>query len=396
MTVKRYLEDSYQTSFIVDVRESDKEGDHYRVLLSDTWFYPESGGQPADRGTIGSARVLDVQLEDDEVVHVLDAEPEAGTRAEIDWQRRFDHMQQHSGQHLLSAAAVALFDAATVGFHLGELTSTVDLDRQKMSQEEMEQLEELCQTWIVANMPVTAQLVTREQFDRMDLRKKNIPDHVSEDIRLVGMGEVDICHCGGTHVRSTAEVQTIKIIASERVRDTTRLHFLAGERAVRDYGLKHDLVIDLSQHFTTGVEDLKQIVLKQQRENKKLSSKLSATQKQLFEYMAREELSEAESTGSGRVLIKHYPDLGGEELRMVAKGISQLDEKLVFAGLCEEDDSATMVCTAGSAYEGDLGAVVKEILPLFNGKGGGRGTYAQAVGEPGHEDEIVEKLRELL
>jgi alanyl-tRNA synthetase len=396
MTEKLYLNDSYTTTFTASVSESKIINDKVHVKLEKTWFYPESGGQPSDRGYIGTAKVLDVQLDGDEVIHICNTQPDAEAKAEIDFVRRFDHMQQHSGQHMLTAAAIELFDAGTVGFHLGETVSTIDIEKPSASPAEIEQLEQLCQQWIMANMPITAKTVTRQEFDRMELRKKSIPDHVSGDIRLIAMGDVDICHCGGTHLRSTAEIQTIKIIATEKVRDTVRLSFIAGERAIIDYSFKHDLVSDLSTHFTTGLEDLKQIVLKQQRENIKLKAKIKKIGKDLAEQLAQTEVKNARSVGTFRAIVKHYSESSGDELRSLAQSISRQNDDLIFIGLVDDEEKTTVICTAGKEFSGDLGELVKKLNPLFAGKGGGRGTFAQAVGSTGREKELIAVIEEYL
>lgn len=393
MTDKQYLVDSYATSFtasVVSCRQGG--GNRWRAILEKTWFYPESGGQPADRGTIGDARVLDVQLEDDTVVHILDGQVSGRQPAAIDWPRRHDHMQQHSGQHLLSAAAIELFDASTVGFHLGERISTIDLTINSLPARQIEKLEALCQQLIAQVLPITAATITRQEFDRMDLRKKAIPDHVSGEIRMVGMGDVDLCHCGGTHLRSTAEIQLIKIITTEKVRDTTRVHFLAGERAVRDYSLKHELVNDLSFHFTTGVEDLKQIVLKQQRENKAHTARLKAAHKELSGLLAEKEVRQAKPAGGHLLVARHYPGLGTEMLQALARGITRLEPAMIFCGLTSDGNQQVLICAAGKSYQGDLGQVVQQINPLFEGRGGGRGSFARAAGKPGNESKIIERI----
>jgi alanyl-tRNA synthetase len=394
MTIKRYLEDSYCTSFTARIIKTEKAGTLYRVKLSETWFYPESGGQPADMGTLGNARVVDVQQENGDVIHFLESAPEEKEcLASVDWSRRHTHMQQHSGQHMLSAAAVKLLDASTVGFHLGDTISTVDLDIAGITPEKLEDLELLCQQWIIENHTISSSYLSKEEFAAKDLRKKNIPDHIDDRIRLITIEDVDVCHCGGTHLRSTAEIQTIKIIATEKVRGVTRLHFLAGERAINDYWLKHDLASELSKIYTTGIEDLKQIVVKQQRDNKKLTARVALLEKKQASILAEKELPTAEHCGDFKFIIKKYSALSDEELRLLARAITRLDDQLVFAAIVSEPEKTTLICTAGKKYDGDLGPVVQEVTSIFNAKGGGRGTYAQAVGAPGHEGEVIEALQ---
>ena len=287
MTRKLYLDDCYRRNFESAITASEKTDSGWEVTLAETCFYPESGGQPADHGSIGGIAVLDVQLRDSEVIHLLEEEPpDSPVTAEIDWRRRYDHMQQHTGQHLLTAALIRLYEADTVGFHLGERVSTIDITLPGLNEDRRRKAEELCGEWIAAAMPTAVEYVDADEFRRMDLRKKALPEEITGEVRLLRIGDVDLAHCGGTHLRNTAEIRLIKIVAVERVRDTTRLHFLAGQRAVDDYADKHGMLSAMAADLTCGIEDLHGRVAALRTEAKEASRQLRKLRGEMIEGMA--------------------------------------------------------------------------------------------------------------
>jgi alanyl-tRNA synthetase len=231
-----------------------QEGEQPAVILNRTLFYPTGGGQPHDTGRLGGATVLRVEEEDGVIVHYLDHLP-AGEEleGEIDWARRWDHMQQHSGQHLLSAAFLALLQRPTIGFHLGAETVTVDLPGPPPDPDAIARVEAFCAAVIADNRPITTTFVSPEALSSWSLRK---PPAVAGPVRVVTIAGVDHAACGGTHVPSTAAIGSVVVVRLERRGAETRVHFLCGGRAWADHRRRLALTQALMAQFTTALEDL--------------------------------------------------------------------------------------------------------------------------------------------
>jgi len=229
------------------------DGTH-AVVLEQTPFYPEGGGQPADLGHIGTARVLDVQTVDGAVVHTTDGAVTGAVTATVDAARRLDHMQQHTAQHLLSAIIEDTLHAPTVGFHLGENTTTIDLAR-SLSTAELTAAVDRVNAEIRAARAVRAEVVDLGEYAARDVRSRGLPEGFTGDVRLVGIEGLDLNTCGGTHVANTAALQVIQIVRAERYKGGSRVHFVAGERARAAHGRALEREQDLSKALTAGPDD---------------------------------------------------------------------------------------------------------------------------------------------
>lgn len=382
--------DAYIREFTARVTACEPVGDFWRANLAETWFYPDSGGQPADRGSIAGVGVIDVWLDGDEVQHILDGPLEPGTyAAAIDWARRYDHMQQHTGQHLLTAALFTLFGAETVSFHLGEATSTIDITLPALSPAQIRKAEEFCAARIGSGLPVTSEWIDAETFRALPLRKKALPDHVEGDIRLIRIGDLDTVHCGGTHVRSTAELHAIKITATEKVRETTRVHFLAGGRALADHAAKHDLLTGLAAELTCAIPEIAGVVAKLREENRESANRVKKLTRELAGLRAASDLTHAREHGDRKILVRRYDDLDPASLKSLAGELTAAEPKLLFCGAGVFQERCHLVCAAGAGFNGDLGPLMQRLLPAINGRGGGRGNFTQGAGEPAHIDELL-------
>ena len=222
-----YYDDAYTTRFTARIVATGESRGRPALELASTYFYPESGGQEADRGRLGEARVVDVQADDaGRVWHVVEGDPGAGEApAEVDWERRFDHMQQHTGQHVLSAAFERELGAATVSSHLGEERSNIDLDLREADWRAVERVERASNAVVWDDREIVRHWVDDEGVKRFALRK---PPKFGGRIRIVEIPEWDVSACGGTHTRRTREVRLVKIVRWERVRDTVRFEFSSG------------------------------------------------------------------------------------------------------------------------------------------------------------------------
>ncbi|MCB0041133.1 MAG: alanyl-tRNA editing protein, partial [Caldilinea sp.] len=251
MSDRLYYTDSYLAAFESPVFAIDDVDGRPAVRLAQSCFYPTSGGQLHDTGTLGGMAVVDVVAADDGVLHVLDGAPAFGVgdvvRGAIDWPRRYDHMQQHSGQHLLSQHFFRHFGWETVSVHFGAEESTLDLDTPDVSPAQLAEIEALANDMAYRALPIRAYLVDETGLAAVPLRR---PPKVTGVIRIVEIEAFDYSACGGTHVRTTAEIAPIKLVRQERRRNQTRITFLCGLRACRDYSRKHDLLLTTAALFS--------------------------------------------------------------------------------------------------------------------------------------------------
>ena len=259
MTSKRlYYQNAYTTRFEAKIVERVREEGQTAVILDQTYFYPTSGGQPFDTGTINNLPVTNVTIreKDEAVLHWLDTKElwQDEIVGQINWPRRFDHMQQHTGQHILSQSFIQIAQAETVGFHLSDNTLTIDLHTTKLSPTQIEETEYLANQIIWQNRPIHIRLVTQEQAKKLALRK--LPPVRQGKLRLIEIDKFDLTACGGTHVQHTGEVGIIKIVKLERQNNQLRVEFCCGQRALHDYRLKNSISNQLSAELTTGMGEV--------------------------------------------------------------------------------------------------------------------------------------------
>ncbi|MBR6652269.1 MAG: alanyl-tRNA editing protein, partial [Anaerotignum sp.] len=252
MTEKLYYLDAYATTFTAKVLECTEDKKNWKVVLDRTLFYPEGGGQPADMGTLGGVKVLDVHEKDDIITHTTDKPLEVGAEVEgeIDWERRFDLMQNHSGEHILSGVICQKYGCDNVGFHMGKEMITIDLNT-KIPEEDLPWLEEKANEAIWNNVPVGIRYPSKEELDALDYRSKK---ELEGQVRIVNVGDYDCCACCGTHVKLAGEIGLIKIISSQNYKGGTRLELLSGKRALQDYRKKNDVSAQAGQLLSVPAE----------------------------------------------------------------------------------------------------------------------------------------------
>jgi alanyl-tRNA synthetase len=397
VTERLYYQDPYLRTFHAQVVQKREVNAHPAVVLDATAFYPTGGGQPHDTGTLNGVRVVDVQvLQEGEIAHLLDGPLNVRfVQGEIDWARRFDHMQQHTGQHILSQAFLQTLNAETVGFHLGEALSTIDLDRAPLSHEQVAAAVQVANSVVLDNRPVIARFVDKGELATMPLRK--MPD-VEGPIRIVQVSEFDWSPCGGTHVRNSGEVGAIHVGRIERRKKQTRIHFLCGWRALVDYDRKHEIVQALTAHFTTGEEEIIPSVERLEAEVKRARKKLVATQMQLLDYELTEWIDQAESVGQVQVVRLAFDDWDVDMLKEAARRLTERPG--IVALLAIRGPSAQLVFARSDDVAADMGELMRAACAATGGRGGGRPQFAQGSA-PGNSlvdlalDEAVGHLKEL-
>ncbi len=393
MTRRLYYDNSYCAEFNAQIQELVELEGRPAAILDETFFYPTSGGQPADRGMLNGVPVLDVLEADDRILHVLATRLAPGpARGIIDWSRRFDHMQQHTGQHILSQAFERELGAATVSFHLGEQSCTIDLALAELSAEDAARVEDLANRIIYENRPVTAREYAPDEIACLGLRK---PPAEHERIRVVHIEGFDVCACGGTHVRTTGEVGSIHIRRWERRREQTRIEFLCGWRALRDYRIRDALCQGLAANFSVAVEELPQAVARLNEAEQKARRRLEATRKRLIESELPRLKSEAEQVGRWRVLCRLLEDYDASNMSYAARQIVQESSYVVCLAVTEP---AVQICLARSQDVNlDVLGLFREIVMPYGGRGGGKANWAQGGGIPAEAiPSVLEHARERL
>jgi alanyl-tRNA synthetase len=388
MTERLYYTDAYLRSF--DARIIERATDGRTIYLDRTAFYPTSGGQPFDAGTIAGIQVTDVIDEGDRVAHVL-ASPAPDTsdvHGEIDWTRRFDHMQQHTGQHLLSAIFADTFKLATVSVHFGAESSTLDLDTESLSQNTLLSAERL------ANMAVAEPRAVTVSFeDAASVTGLRKPPPRDGELRVVTIDALDRSACGGTHVRSTAEIGSILLRGTERVRKTTRVEFICGLRALRAARADHELISALALSLGVAPSEL---IAKAKAQGEELRAAQAARREaasELTEYRARElfDATPADSDDHRRIVVRR--DSGTvDELRSLAQAVVAIGHAHFIGTLASPP--TIVLAVSGGPEAIDAGAALKTQLAQHGGRGGGNTRIAQGtVSSADALDSIVAALQ---
>lgn len=369
MTEKIYYTSPYTKEWVTRIKDSFIKENQYYVILEKTAFYPTGGGQPNDRGTINGIDVLDVFTEDGVVVHKIERLPETSKAScTLNWKRRFDHMQHHSGQHLLSAVCYLLFDAKTVSFHLGQDYVTIDLEIPELSQIQLNNIEQTVNEEIYNNRNIHTFFVTNEEVKELPLLKM---PKVTEDIRIVEIEGIEYNACGGTHVSRTGEIGIIKLFKTEKQKGTVRLYFKCGTRALQHINESQQILGEISAKFNTGRSQVLDRLEKWEEEKKKLETELVKMREENYSFLAKELLLKKEDDFLSYV----FKDKPFDELKDLAiKMAHEHNLIILFASALE---NKTIVVHNGTKTV-SCGKFLKENLGTFDGKGGGNDKTAQA------------------
>ena len=396
-----YLADPYRIDFSARVRKTELAGEGLSaVYLDTTFFYPDSGGQPDDRGTLGGMSVVAVGEGENGVRHLVKGELRAGTEVEghIDWARRFDHMQQHSGQHLLSRVFLESFKLTTVSFHLGEELCTIDLEGASLREERLDEAEARANETVFGNIPITCRVVGAGEFEPSSVLRSRLPEGVDR-VRIVEIEGFDSSTCCGTHVRSTGEIGIVKIVGMERIRGNVRVEFICGARAARDYAAKHKLLTSLASLFSTDWREMPRIVEKLGEESKELRKKGEESARELAGFRAAA-LSAATATAGGFEVVKRaFGEGDAASLRETATKIREMDRKIVLFGLSGPAPALIFACSPGIPL--NMGEIMKECAAIIGARGGGGKDFAQGGGGDGSRiaealDEAERRIKEAI
>lgn len=369
MTKKLYYESAYIREWKTRItRKLEREGGTY-LVMEETAFYPHGGGQPCDLGWIDKIPVLDVVHEEGEILHKVERFPEneeVGCR--LDWGRRFDHMQHHSGQHLLSAMCLEVCQAETLSFHLGQDYATIDIARSDLPQDELMMLELEVNDQIYLNRKVTSYLVNQEQAAVLPLVKQ---PKVTDDIRIVEIEGIEFNACGGTHVSATGEIGMIKLLKAEKQKGYMRIYFKCGYRALKEFNAGMEILGRLSVRFNTAKEEILDRIAKWDQDQKQLQAELNAVKAENDAYLAGKLLADRQG-----ILIKHsFADKPLKDMQNLAAKLT--DQANVIVLFMSNVDNKVLLAQGGES-ELTCGAFFKQHLADYRGKGGGSDKMAQA------------------
>ena len=365
MQKKLYYDNPYYKEFTSRVTSCEQGKNGYEIILEETAFYPEGGGQPADYGWLGETKVIDVRERDGEVIHICEAPLAVGNSVvgKLDWDRRFRHMQQHTGEHIFSGLIHKHFGYNNIGFHMGKDFITIDFDG-LLNNEEMQMIETQANQAIFENREVYCGYPSKEELERLDYRSKKA---LQGDIRIVEVPDADICACCGTHVSRTGEIGIIKVTGNEKYKGGSRIFLQIGWQALEDYRTKTENIQKITALLSAKPELVAAAVEKLQQGFGEQKLLLSQLKKELLQYKAA-----ALNSESGRLCVMAQ-NMDNTEIRMLCDMLLSKNELvLVLSG--EERNGYKFVL---GQRDGQIEELGKQFREGCNAKGGGRDNMMQ-------------------
>ena len=383
MTDRLYYNDTYLREFDAICMECIEKKNSFLVRLDRSAFYPTSGGQPFDTGTLNDATVTDVYVDDEgEVWHAVDKaiEVNSSVHGSIDWERRFDHMQQHAGEHMLANAAYRLIGGGTIGLHLGVDVSTIDMTlpegRTRITAEELRALEDDVNSRIQRNVPIRQWFPSAEELAALPLRKAPT---VSENVRIVQIGELEFCACGGTHPASAGEIGLVKIVDARPSRGKLRLAFVCGKRAYELLRKDHELIHSAADVLSTSVENVPDMIRSMDEEIKKLTRELAQCRRDMLLSNASAYIEKAPVNANGVRIVAEHVEGDVNAGRELATHIAEGARIVAVIGIKTGANFSYIVCRS-SDVDVACGSVLGAAAKKCGGKGGGRPDFAQGGG----------------
>lgn len=384
MTELLYLKDSYQTEFLATITDQwldPKKG--YVVTLDRTAFYPTGGGQPHDIGTLNGVPVHSVEWVDDQVHHYVDSPiKENVVQGMIDWEHRFDFMQQHTGQHVMAAILKRMYDIDMEGFDIGDVTVTIDLKTKPLSNDQLFKIEQLANTIILKNEPIRATIVQPNALEAFDL----VHDITREgDVRIVSIESFDDTPCGGTHLSSTGELQVIKLLGTERISGGARLSFVCGRRAVSHYALQHARIENFARLLETSDERIEGKLHRWKKERVEREKEIEQLKEQLLTYEATELWD-----GSG-IVVRGFTERSIHELKALATILTKTHPHALVSLFTMNGSNVQLLATRGADHPLNLRDIASDFFGVCNGRGGGSPTFIQGAGTSEETMETLER-----
>ena len=396
MTERLYYDDAYLTEFDAVVTACEEKDGQYHVYLDRSAFYPTSGGQPFDTGTIGEAQVLDVVVgEDHDVYHVADRPLPVGEalHGRIDWPRRFDHMQQHAGDHMIASAIWRLLGGVTIGLHISHDVSTIDVampeGATRIGPEDIRRVEMDVNERIQRDVPVRCWFPEPAELEALPLRKKPT---VSEHVRVVAIGDDEMVACGGTHPSTAGQLGMVKILGVAPARGKMRVSFVAGMRAFMDYQRKHDIAQETSNLMSTAMENLPAHVEALQEALRQAEGELNHLRMEAALRQLDEAMAAAETLSNGAKLVVQVLKVDVNSAKEAASRLIRQPGRVVLLGADNGDGHAAFVFARSQDVDIHMGQLLSAAARPLGGKGGGRPDFAQGGGPA----EVLEAARKAL
>ena len=383
MTERLYYDNAYLTEFDAQVLACNAKEECFDVLLDRSAFYPTSGGQPFDTGVLGTAEVVDVNVTDGEVWHTVTKPLNVGetVHGKIHWERRFDHMQQHAGDHMIAGALHRMMGGVTIGLHISSDVSTIDVampdGATRISAEEIRRIELEVNEAIQRNAEIRCWFPSEEELKMLPLRKEPT---VTEHVRVVAIGENEMVACGGTHPSSAGQIGLVKIVSVTPARGKMRVAFLAGRRALMDYFACHSAAHAAAETISSNVEHLAESVTALQEKMRAAELELLRIKKQHLLSNAQRLLQEAESLSDGAKLVKGFVDADAVLLKELVSKLIVESRTIVLMG-AENGEQAVYVFGRSGDVNVNMGNLLRESTRMHGGKGGGRPDFAQGGGD---------------
>ncbi len=385
-TERLYDDDPYLTEFQAEVIEILPYGDKYGIVLDRTAFYPAGGGQPWDTGYLNDEKVSEVIEKDGKLLHIVDNKLlSTEVKGSVNWARRFDFMQQHTGQHILSACFEKLLNGSTDSFHMGKDIVSIEINIDNFSIDDAERIENMANDIIYCNLPVITRVVNGEELKSLPLRKM---PKVTENIRIVEVKEIDYSPCGGTHVRTTCEVGMIKIKSWEKCKGGIRFTFVCGSRALKDYGMYNSIIRTLCEKLSVRDSEIIEAIDKLLFDLRNTEKQLSASTQELMRIEADNIIKECPVVSGIRLISRVFDSRSINDVKLLAQYLTKVPGTVAL--LACKNENAQAIFSRSEDVNMDMNTLFKAVLPIIDGKGGGNSRTAQGGGSR------VERLEEFM
>lgn len=378
MTIKRYFDEALTFEFTATVIEAiSNENGTSNIILDETYFYPEGGGQSADKGTLGKCQVLDVRKEGETIIHIVEGEPLSGeVQAQIDEDFRLRNMSAHTGQHILSAILLRELNAETLAVKMNAKgLSTVDVSLSNLPGKQILAVENLSNVIIRENREIKSYFVAPDSPQLEKLRRAVKFDKVTGDVRLVEIDNLDLSACAGTHFPRTGMLGLLKIFKIENYKGGSRIHFAVGQEALTQIQSYQHVVDSVSTLLSSGANQVYELVEKLQSERSELSKQVTEQKEKLLAYESQAILENNADAGVIKLVFENYTN---DDLRIMANYLREGENSQIAIVNQTGDDTMLIIATSDDS-DVHAGNILRAILAEFDGRGGGRDNYAQGI-----------------
>lgn len=362
MTEKLYYKDPYIKEWDASVKEVVQEEGKFYVILDKTAFFPGGGGQPEDSGFIDGLEVKNIFEREKEIIHVLEKKPDKKeVKCKLDFSKRFYYMQQHAGEHLLSAVLYDSYGSENDGFHMGDEYVTIDNSIKNLTDDLINEIENKVNYYIYKDIPIVDYFVDYSKIHDLNLRKTCT---VEEDIRIVEIQGIDCIACCGTHVKTTGQIGVLKIIKTEKYKGMTRIYFKCGQKAFEDYQAKHKIITNLNKTYESTDKEVLDKAINESLQVKKLSKEVRELKQKLMEFRAEDIVKEVNKS----ILFMNFKEESFEEVQMINRFIMGKSNSI---NILVSDKDKKIILSHDGTFELNCGKLFKENISKFQGKGGG-------------------------